>query len=55
MMSERTVYARQLQSVTVQQVFKCKVGLCSICGSQCRQCMCACNGIEPSEALSRSH
>ena len=53
-MSERTVYARRLRSATVQQVCKCKVGLCSICGSKCRRCMCACDGIEPSEALSRS-
>ena len=53
-MSERTVYARRLRSATVQQVCKCKVGSCSICGSKCRRCMCACDGIEPSEALARS-
>ena len=53
-MPECTVYARRLQSATVQQVCKCNVGSCSICGSKCCQSMCTCDGIEPSEALSRS-
>ena len=53
-MSERTVYSRRLRSASVLQVCKCKVGPCSICGSNCRRCMCGCDGVDPSEALERS-
>lgn len=49
-----TIYSRRLRSAQKGNVCKCKVGSCTTCGSKCRRCMCACDGIEPSEALSRS-
>ena len=38
----------------MEKVCKCKVGSCQICGSKCRCCLCACDRIEPLEALARS-
>ena len=32
----------------------CKVGGCRKCGSMCRRCKCACNGISPLDALKRT-
>ena len=49
-----TVYARRLRKAHREQICRCKVGSCSICGSKCRRCMCACDGVEPAEALARS-
>ena len=49
-----TVYARRLRKAHREQVCRCKVGSCTICGSKCRRCMCACDGVEPAEALARS-
>ena len=34
-------------------ICSCKVGGCRKCGSTCRRCKCACDGISPLEALSR--
>ena len=34
-------------------ICSCKVGGCRKCGSSCRRCKCACDGISPLEALSR--
>ena len=51
---EKNTYARHLRSAQKNQVCTCKVGACSICGSKCRQCMCACDGVEPPDALKRS-
>ena len=31
----------------------CKVGACRICGSSCKRCMCACDGVKPIDALAR--
>ena len=31
----------------------CKVGACRICGSACKRCKCACNGLKPINALAR--
>eukprot|EP00731_Ephydatia_muelleri_P003208 Em0001g3208a len=33
---------------------KCKVGSCPLCGSACKRCGCACDGVEPGVALARS-
>ena len=52
--SQVTIYSRWLRSAQKKQVCRCKVGSCPICGSKCRRCMCACDGVEPAEALSRS-
>ena len=52
--SEMNTYTRRLRSAQKNQVCTCKVGAYSICGSKCRRCMCACNGVEPSDALKRS-
>ena len=51
---EKNTYTRRLRSAQKNQVCTCKVGACSICGSKCRRCMCACDGVEPSDALKRS-
>ena len=54
-MPSTTIYSRRLRSSAKRiNACRCKVGSCSICGSKCRQCMCSCDGIEPSNALSRS-
>ena len=53
-LSQVTIYSRQLQSAQRQKVCQCKVGSCQICGSKFRRCMCACNGVEPADALARS-
>ena len=52
--SKPTIYARQLQSSKVSNACKCKVAACPIWNLRCKRCMCACNGIEPLEALQRS-
>lgn len=52
--AEKSTYTRRLRSAQKNQVCTCKVGACSICGSKCRRCMCACDGVEPSDALKRS-
>ena len=36
-----------------QSKCKCKVGSCLLCGSRCKRCGCACDGIEPAVALAR--
>ena len=52
--SQVTIYSRRLRSAQRQKVCQCKVGSCQICGSKCRRCMCACDGVEPADALARS-
>lgn len=32
----------------------CKVGSCLLCGSACKRCGCACDGVEPGVALAQS-
>ena len=51
---EKSTYTRRRRSAQKNQVCTCKVGACSICGSKCRRSMCACDGVEPSDALKRS-
>ena len=52
--AEKSTYTRRLRSAQKNQVCTCKVGACSICGSKCRRCMCACDGVELLDALKRS-
>ena len=49
-MTNPTVYTCQLMSASTRSICKCMVGLYWICGSKCCCCMCACNGVKPSEA-----
>jgi len=55
-MPSTTIYSRRLRSGAKRRIdgCQCKVGSCPICGSKCRPCICPCDGIEPSDALSRS-
>ncbi len=54
-MPSSTIYSRRLRSHTKKgEGCRCKVGSCHICGSKCRRCMCSCDGIDPTDALSRS-
>ena len=46
--------SRRIADKTSRETCECKVGGCSICGSRCKRCMCACNGIDPFNAMKRS-
>ena len=48
------VYGKMNPESIVQPKCKCKVGLCLLCGSSCKRCGCACDGIEPAVALART-
>ena len=49
-----SIYRRRLRSAQASNPCKCKVGACPVCSSRCKRCMCACDGVDPSEALKRS-
>ena len=45
--------SRRIADQTTRETCDCKVGACYICGSGCKRCMCACDGVDPFDALQR--
>ena len=46
--------SRRIADQTTRETCDCKVGACYICGSGCKRCMCACDGVDPFDAIQRT-
>ena len=46
--------SRRIAELSSRESCRCKVGSCTICGSRCKRCMCACDGIDPFDAMQRT-
>ena len=45
------IMSRKLTRSRLKMSCRCKVGACTICGSSCKRCKCACDGVLPFDAF----
>ena len=46
--------SRRIAELSSRKSCGCKVGTCTICASQCKRCVCACDRIDPFDAIQRT-